>query len=466
MALKLLKPPPQESYHSLGSSVIIQHPYYEDIIPLFSLPASDFIKSDQETIHGVHYLTVLTACGIITGNLFDEVYLSYDKYGEKKIQAHRHGLLRSGSYYLQVVGTEPQLPETRSTTIADGTADSPAKPLPYPVLPSFTDWEFPHGKVPKEWEQPYGLKVVCQDRCIITAYRASVELAHLNPKEKINWYNKNSMSSSLVRNNVSHNATINSKLNLIGLRRDLHKVFNELSFVIVPKQVSVLTSSWTQLPVAATTQQPLATEATEQSPVAEATEQSPVAATTQQLLTAKDQELDFAVHFLSQVTCSEYVESHHNVSIRKTDLSHLSLEFLFVHFARAIFPLLRAFLNGEQKRYATIICVDENSGTFKKTAFLSGTDLQKNREAKGENINGGNMGNKRRRKSTGHVEEFNGFEEDDNGKWRLRSRIHYHWEYESESESEYESESEGAKRGRPRQRLAEHEDSDGDGDNY
>ncbi|KAI0859247.1 hypothetical protein F4860DRAFT_526449 [Xylaria cubensis] len=418
MALELMRPPSQMPQIPKGSLVIIRHPGYEDEKPLFCLPAFDSIKSDQETIIGVHCLTVLTACGIITGNLFDKVYLSYDKYGQRVVQTHRHSLLRSGSYYLQVKGSEPQPPENGSTTTADGTADSSslsATHIPYPVVPDFTDWEFPHGKVPKEWEQPYEFKLQSPERCVITASERKeiVEQAHIISDERKRWFEENSMIESLGRNGSEFDNSIDSPLNRIRLRCDLHKLFNRGLFVIVPKPRSVLQSSCTQLPVAATTQQ------------------SPAADRTEQLSTAEDPGLVFGVHFLNGLGIREYVESYHNISIRDEDLDCFSLEFLFAHFAWALFPRLNDFFDDTTKRNVKIITIEKTSVQSKKTVFIS---------AAGLTTKGGNTGNKRpRTESTGRGNvflEWNGFEQDHNGEWRLRSPIEYRLDSESESESE------------------------------
>ncbi|KAI0192952.1 hypothetical protein EV127DRAFT_490176 [Xylaria flabelliformis] len=443
----------------LPEMVYVRHPWYERHNTLFAFPALDEIKSPGDTIRGIHHRTILTACGIITGNRFDDVHLSHDAYGERGVATPCHGLLRPGDYYLQVKGS--LLPKKRSTTGTICSSITPSSSLltaflltdhPYPIVPSFTDWEFPHGKVPPEWQSGNRIPPPKVDRCIITAAHViPVDDAHIIPTGFEDWYYDNVMSRS-IRNRVIDDGydgklTVDSELNMMKLRTDFHWLFNKCLFVIVPKPLSISPDSCPELPPAAETQQ-----------------QSPEAVPThQQSPEAEVPEIRFAVHFLDHRYISRYIRQYHNVGVQRADLDLINLDFLFARFALALFPYLYVFLHSGDKRYLSIVSVDKKTGVRSRQATWVSEGLINRKKRTHDQIIKG--------------EEFNGYEQDDDGRWRLRNPIRStvflesdsksdlefdsqsdsesdsQSDSESDSQSDSESDSEGSDRGKPRQRV-------------
>ncbi|KAK3362452.1 hypothetical protein B0T25DRAFT_586752 [Lasiosphaeria hispida] len=80
----------------------------------------------------------------IAGNAFTNSYLALDKAGEQRVEMPLDDISTDGQYYFIVEGSEQ-----------------------YPIVPSFQDWAFPHGRIPG---------------C------TAVDEAHLVHKEERIWY--------------------------------------------------------------------------------------------------------------------------------------------------------------------------------------------------------------------------------------------------------------------------------------
>ncbi|GAB0132415.1 hypothetical protein EsDP_00000853 [Epichloe bromicola] len=211
------------------SHIAIRHPGYirgED--HMFSLPRLDAVDSQDETDgdensdtadnppigsrHGVHFDTLLVACQIITGNGFDTAYLSYDRPGHDRVRLSREGILVRNQYYLHV----PQGDGEDTTS--------------YAVTPNFQEWRFP-ASLPRNWQALAPTELGHQPSCIISGSRM-VEKAHVIPQAHNKWYTDNSMFDySAGARSVS-----DSDDNRFRLRPDLHKVFGDRAFAVVPKQ--------------------------------------------------------------------------------------------------------------------------------------------------------------------------------------------------------------------------------------
>ena len=82
--------------------VQVRHPGYPDATNIIlTLPAQDYATG------GLHYETVLTACGILTGNRWDG-YLSKDREGPA-VPEVRSQLIAPGDYYFYL--PHPSSPE-------------------------------------------------------------------------------------------------------------------------------------------------------------------------------------------------------------------------------------------------------------------------------------------------------------------------------------------------------------------
>jgi len=199
-----------------------RHPAYSNHSLFLTLPRVDSAASIPT--YGVHHRTALLACQIIAGNAFSNSYLSLDKAGQQQVQVPLDGVLTEDEYYFIVEGFGKNSPPL-SVAFANLLAL-------YPIVPSFQDWEFPHGRVPDWWHSVNASPIVTMD-CSITNAGYAVEEAHLVPKEERVWYRENEME----RYGVGL-PDIDNKANLLPLRKDIHYTFDARWFVIVPKMVT------------------------------------------------------------------------------------------------------------------------------------------------------------------------------------------------------------------------------------
>ncbi|KAI0550770.1 hypothetical protein F4679DRAFT_192058 [Xylaria curta] len=65
------------------------------------------------------------------------------------------------------------------------------------MVPSLIDWPFPHGKLPKQWQQPHNppqdLETVDQvtDRCFLTDINTRFERSHIILQAQLDWFRLN-----------------------------------------------------------------------------------------------------------------------------------------------------------------------------------------------------------------------------------------------------------------------------------
>jgi len=98
----------------------------------------------------------------------------------------------------------------------------------YPIVPSFQDWQFPHHRIPDSWTDTLGSDDRTTSRCGITNVSYAIKRAHLIPKEEEDWFANNGM----VRYGAEKN--IDDEANILPLRKDLHKCFDDKWFAFVP----------------------------------------------------------------------------------------------------------------------------------------------------------------------------------------------------------------------------------------
>ena len=196
------------------------------------------------------------------------------------------------------------------------------RPVKYPIVPTFAEWEFPHNNLPPSWKEcniprdpghdvpRSGTQVLSRDiRCQITAYREGTEHAHLVPTSETFWFERNQMAR------YTRASSITDPRNLFLLRSDLHSIFDSKKFAVVPKRS----------------------------------------------IPNKDKPL-LVVHSFVATADSEITQLYHNVSLQT--LSGIAKEFLFARFSWTIFPLLCIFLNRGVPR---ALLVREEQGNTVKT---------------------------------------------------------------------------------------------------
>ncbi|KAK7398646.1 hypothetical protein QQX98_011976 [Neonectria punicea] len=191
---------------------------------LISLPAFDN--------GGIHYDTAHTACAILAGNRWDG-YFSSDRGGAARVDQPGDGILRENNYFFH-------LPSTSTSASTE----------PYPVIPRFTDWRFPHRNLPPVWRllQKYlevlraGVQPNPSGHCCLSDYADAVEMAHLVPSSLSAWWASNKMAS-YGRTSLFSTDPINIPANFIPLRSDIHRMFDERHFCMVPKMASSPTSA-------------------------------------------------------------------------------------------------------------------------------------------------------------------------------------------------------------------------------
>ncbi|KAK3299537.1 uncharacterized protein B0H64DRAFT_388898 [Chaetomium fimeti] len=192
------------------------HPGYPGNAILLSLPALDDDGSDAA---GIDFDTALAACGLIAGNRWSDGFFSSDRNGALIVERPENGILCEPRYFFQLPG--------------------PLDP-PYPIVPRFSDWRFPHGDLPPLWQRwaaDAALPRTGGDttrRCVLSNYGDGLETAHLLPAAEDDWWLSNEMQRYSLTQFFSSNP-IDGPANLLTLRADLHRVFDERHFCLVPK---------------------------------------------------------------------------------------------------------------------------------------------------------------------------------------------------------------------------------------
>ncbi|KAJ8128715.1 hypothetical protein O1611_g4919 [Lasiodiplodia mahajangana] len=376
---------------------------------LFALPAVDEIvePSRQDRTWGLHHGTLLIAGGIIANNAFSDVYFSHDQYGKQPVKTPRDGILKSGEYWMQLNSVAAGM---------TGTSTPTQEQYQYPIVPSFTDWQFPHNKLPKDWEQPHNppdeqdpslpVPDSVLSRCYITDVKIGLERAHILPASEIEWYQWNKMQrySALT----PHHTGIDNDSNKISLLAHIHWAFNRLLFVIIPKPSTGPSRSGPQSP----------------------TSTSAVSLTTTASPYRQPQQYAFATHVLSDNDeASDFTDKYHNLSLQPKYFNALKREFLFARFAWALFPYLTLFVY-KSTAVRNFIVVEGDNYVSKSMTGLEYVEL---RERRGQGQNGSR---KRRGSPMNQDEELsedNVYEE----RRRQRSASRERWLSDSDCEDEY-----------------------------
>ena len=296
-----LTPPATHARTLPRRHIIFRHPFYDDSHNiLLRLFASD--STIDPAGRGLYAQFALDACGIIAGNRWDG-WLSESKDPAITATAataiEPTSILQRSSYYFHLPPLQTDI-------------DSGRPNAPYPIVPTFREWRFPHDQLPDSWKQitsvdpcpldsdrtyaksSLSLTLQMQDvSCRITGCKEGTQVAHLCPQKENDWWNKNLMS----RYNMGEGHTLEDSSNALLLRADLHIAFDIPKCVFVPKLFSDLEHP--------------------------------------QLVT----------HLLEASTELEHL--YHN---RRLQSTRSSIEMFFTRFAWTIFPLLAGFLNCQQRR--------------------------------------------------------------------------------------------------------------------
>ena len=129
-------------------------------------------------------------------------------------------------------------------------------PDKYPVVPSFAHWRFPHDNLPQSWASckppklPLNRQLPRQSSlaeatltrdisCRITNHIEGTEHAHLVPRSEERWFSENGM---FRYTNQQHPGSelVDDAQNAMLLRSDVHTIFNQKRFAIVPKSSILL----------------------------------------------------------------------------------------------------------------------------------------------------------------------------------------------------------------------------------
>jgi len=121
---------------------------------------------------GIDYDTALVACSIVTGNT-STGFLATRETGTQcfeRVVRPDDSILRENEYFFQL-------------------PDDDALERPYPVVPRFEDWTFPHATIPSPWKE-LGRQAQGGSSCRITDCMWGIERAHIIPLTVQNWWDR------------------------------------------------------------------------------------------------------------------------------------------------------------------------------------------------------------------------------------------------------------------------------------
>ncbi|KAL2142495.1 hypothetical protein VTI28DRAFT_1097 [Corynascus sepedonium] len=294
---RLPPPKPLLELHS-RDDIYFLHPGYDSHNTLLGLPRVD--STTSTSTNGVHHRTALLACQIIAGNAFANSYLAFDKMGQQRVQIPLDDILIDEQYYFIVEGSEL-----------------------YPIVPSFQDWEFPHGRIPDWWPSVITAPISTMD-CGITNAGYAVEKAHLVPNEEGVWYRDNEMKKYGVGL-----SDIDNKANILPLRKDIHYSFDARWFVIIPRIVTTSSSL---------------------------------------------QPSSRYVTYIISRDAAELWPTYHTTLVGALHTN--SRAYLFARFAWAILFRIRLFVIADRRRHVIRISRDEAGNIEYKTQYCTGAELE------------------------------------------------------------------------------------------
>ncbi|OAA35634.1 hypothetical protein BBO_08663 [Beauveria brongniartii RCEF 3172] len=282
-----------------GHRVHLRHPGYPDErSTLLTLPALDVYKkqgADGQIAFGLHHETARVACAIMANCRWDG-FLSEDRAaGARPVMIGPDDLLLGSNYYFHV-----------PNSVGDTSHE------PYPIVPSFAHFQFPHNNLPPTWKAslipPETTTNIVRARdvsCRVTLSTLGTEVAHLIPRRENAWFASNEMARYSSQTLATAGLT-NDARNAILLCSNIHSTFNQRRFVFVPKH-----GSW-------------------------------------------------VIHVLSGMSGDELVDVYHNAQPQQ--LSGIAVEYLFARFAWTVLSSGMFLHTGVPRRLITLRQEDGVSG--------------------------------------------------------------------------------------------------------
>ncbi|KAK9477160.1 hypothetical protein V1514DRAFT_321365 [Lipomyces japonicus] len=154
-------------------------------------------------------------------------WLSTDRDGENRVNGDFDDVLGLGNYWYHL----------------------PLQGAKWSFVKCFEDWKFP-SSLPPSWSRLRNSLTtrvemtissnlnaihIRDHTCRVTAYTTRTEVAYIIPWQQLEWFNKNSMRT-WCENPAQHlNSIIDDHGNLMLLRSDVYKAFDDKEFVFYPK---------------------------------------------------------------------------------------------------------------------------------------------------------------------------------------------------------------------------------------
>jgi hypothetical protein len=184
---------------------------------------------------------------------------------------------------------------------------------PYPIVPSWEDWQSPHESFPFSNDADVWPKTSPVDplptRCAVTASSLGPTKSHLIPKLEDKWLRRNGMACI---------TNIDDPRNIVILRADLHKEFDNRQWTIAPKPGHAISA-----------------------------------------LPGQDPTFEYAVHVIGSAPCaSELRDIYHNVTLQ--NCRYIPRQCVLARFAWSVLYLIKPFLLCSVSRVVRILVLDEN----------------------------------------------------------------------------------------------------------
>lgn len=187
---------------------------------------------------GLEYGFAHSACAVVAGNRWDGVFTRLDG---APLDFAPGNIMPRGKYFFQIEGSTLE--------------------RPYPIVPSFREWSFPHEKLPSFWQfnrppasgpshasSDFSHAVSSQNlTCRMSDHIEGTEASHLCPRSEVEWFKHNHMLRHNSRSDLSVGKVIDDTANAVLLRGDLHALYDAHSFVFVPKIGEVYTGEATRI---------------------------------------------------------------------------------------------------------------------------------------------------------------------------------------------------------------------------
>ncbi|KAK1048868.1 hypothetical protein LTR74_017426 [Friedmanniomyces endolithicus] len=201
----------------MSHRVRVRHPGYTAPNVLFTLPASDGPDRDR-----AHYGTVNDAISIITKDAANAWLSKSSSADDDSVTPDLDGFLSAGDYFLHVA------------------RDDSSNKAPYPVVPNFRAWPFPHGAVPPLWylasrndlslprtSDPVS-SFVAGESCRITKKFLACDHAHIIPASEKLWFTSNEMDQYGQLCGRTGEAAADAI--------DAHRLWDTYHFSIIPRE--------------------------------------------------------------------------------------------------------------------------------------------------------------------------------------------------------------------------------------